>query len=133
MLVGNSAIDFTSSAIMADNKIEIKFNLKESIKGYKCVLFFYPLDFTFVCPSEILAFHNRLGEFATRNTKIIGISVDSHFSHLAWKNKSYKNGGIGNICFTLVSDLNKKISQCYNVLSEEILPLRIRKFKNYSF
>lgn len=122
--IGKMAPDFTATAIMPDNSIEFNFHLKAYTKGYKCVLFFYPLDFTFVCPSEIIAFNNRIGNFAHRNTKIISVSVDSHFSHLAWKNTSYNKGGVGNIQFPMVSDLNKTISRMYNVLNEDGISMR---------
>jgi peroxiredoxin (alkyl hydroperoxide reductase subunit C) len=115
-LIGTEAIDFTSKAIMSDNSIE-DLNLRKFTKGCKAVLFFYPLDFTFVCPSEIIACNNRIGNFTDKKTKLIGISVDSHFSHLAWKKTSPNKGGIGNIKFPLVSDLNKIIGNSYGVMS----------------
>ena len=86
IFVGKQAVDFTSSAVMPDNEIDFEFSLRKYLDGSKGVLFFYPLDFTFVCPSEIISFHNKLGEFAARDTKVVAVSVDSHFSHLAWKN-----------------------------------------------
>lgn len=122
--IGHQVPDFLAKAIMPDNAIEAKFHLHQYIKGKKCVLFFYPLDFTFVCPSEIIALHNRIGEFTSRNTKIIGISVDSHFSHLAWKNTSVNKGGIGSIQFPLVSDLNKDIAKSYGILNDEGIAYR---------
>ncbi|MES2215624.1 MAG: peroxiredoxin, partial [Pseudomonadota bacterium] len=79
---------------------------------------------TFVCPSEIIAFHNRLGAFSERNTKVIAVSVDSHFSHLAWKNIPHSKGGIGNVQFPMVSDLNKNVSRSYNVLNEDGISMR---------
>jgi peroxiredoxin (alkyl hydroperoxide reductase subunit C) len=122
--VGKHAIDFTAKAIMPDNSIETEFHLKTYSKGHKVVLFFYPLDFTFVCPSEIIAFNNRLGEFAQKHTKIVAVSVDSHFSHLAWKNLPHSKGGIGNIQIPMVSDLNKQIASAYNVLTDDGIALR---------
>ena len=107
--IGKAAHDFTAQAVMPDNHIEANFNLKNYLNGHKGVIFFYPLNFTFVCPSEIIAFNNRIGEFSLRNAKLIGISVDSHFSHQAWKSIPHSKGGIGNIQFPLVSDLNKEI------------------------
>jgi peroxiredoxin (alkyl hydroperoxide reductase subunit C) len=83
------------------------------------VLFFYPLDFTFVCPTEIIAFSDRYADFTSRNTEILGISVDSQFSHLAWIQTERKNGGIGDISYPLVADLKKEIASAYNVLDEE--------------
>lgn len=123
IFVGQHAIDFTAMAVMPDNEI-IEFNLKHHIKQSKCILFFYPLDFTFVCPSEIIAFHNRIGEFANRNTKIVSVSVDSHYSHLAWKKTNHEKGGIGNIQFPMISDLTKQISANYNVLLPQGMALR---------
>ena len=124
MLIGQQAIDFTAKAVMPDNSIEEEFNLYSYTKDKKCILFFYPLDFTFVCPSEIIAFHNRLGEFFSRDTNVIGVSVDSHFSHFAWKSTSYNKGGIGNIQFPLVSDITKNISKSYGILVDEAVALR---------
>ncbi len=133
LFVGNAAPDFTAKAVMHDNSIENEFNLKQYCKNHKCVLFFYPLDFTFVCPSEIIAFHNKLGEFTARQTKIISISVDSHFSHLAWKNTPYNKGGVGNIQFPMVSDLTKNISKAYNVLNNDGIAVRGTFFIDENF
>lgn len=83
------------------------------------VLFFYPLDFTFVCPTEIISFSDRIKEFKELNTEVIGVSVDSHFSHLAWSNTPRKQGGIGKIDYPLLADLTKKISSDYGVLLED--------------
>ncbi len=118
VLVGKQAPDFTAKAVMPDNEINEKFNLKEHIKGKIGVLFFYPLDFTFVCPSEIIAFNNRLKEFKTRGAEVIAVSVDSHFTHLAWKNTAVNKGGIGNVQFPMVADLTKQIARDYDVLIE---------------
>lgn len=117
--IGKAAYNFNANVVMPDNTINSKFDLKGYLNGDKGVLFFYPLDFTFVCPSEIIAFNNRLGEFSSRNTKLVGVSVDSHFSHHAWKSMPVNKGGIGNIQFPLVSDLNKEIASAYNVLNED--------------
>lgn len=124
VFVGKSAADFTAKAVMPDNSIEYDFSLKQYVRGHKCVLFFYPLDFTFVCPSEIIAFNNRVGEFSERGTKLLSISVDSHFSHLAWKNTPYNKGGVGNIQFPMISDMNKEISRSYNVLNDDGISMR---------
>jgi len=132
IFVGKTACDFNAKAVMPDNSIE-EISLKKYIGGHKCIIFFYPLDFTFVCPSEIIAFNNRLGEFEARKTKIVGISVDSHFSHLAWKNTTYNKGGIGNIQFPLVSDLTKAISKSYNVLNDDGVSLRGTFFIDENF
>ncbi len=122
--IGKEAPNFGAKAVMPDNTINDQFNLKEYLDGKKGILFFYPLDFTFVCPSEIIAFNNRLGEFSSKNTKVIGVSVDSHFSHYAWKEMPVNKGGIGNIQFPLVSDLDKTISGAFNVLNEEGISFR---------
>ncbi|NDF11816.1 MAG: peroxiredoxin [Proteobacteria bacterium] len=124
VLVGKPAPDFTARAVMADNSIEEKFNLKSYLKGSIGVLFFYPLDFTFVCPSEIIAFDNRLSEFTSRKAKVIGVSVDSHFTHIAWKNTEINKGGIGQVKFPLVADLNKQIAADYDVLLNNEIAFR---------
>jgi len=124
VLVGRKAPDFTATTVMPDNSIQDAFTLSTHLKGKKGVLFFYPLDFTFVCPSEIIAFHRRLKEFEVRNTKVVAVSVDSHFSHLAWKNVATAQGGIGNVQFPMVSDLTKSISRNYDVLINDAISLR---------
>ncbi|AZL15036.1 peroxiredoxin [Rickettsiales endosymbiont of Stachyamoeba lipophora] len=124
VLVGKQAPNFTAKAVMADNKIEENFNLQNYIKGKYAILFFYPLDFTFVCPSEIISFHNHIEEFKTRNCEVIGVSVDSHFSHLAWKNTPIDQGGIGQVGYPLVADLTKSIARDYDVLIGESVALR---------
>jgi peroxiredoxin (alkyl hydroperoxide reductase subunit C) len=121
-LVTKEAPDFTADAVLPDNSFgQITLS---SFKGKNVVLFFYPLDFTFVCPSEILAFNKKLDEFKKRNTEVIGVSVDSKFTHLAWKNTKLEDGGIGNIQYTLVSDLNKSIAREYGILFGEAVALR---------
>lgn len=124
IFIGKDAPDFTAKTVMPDDSIDSNFNLKNYLKGHKGVLFFYPLDFTFVCPSEIIAFNNRLGEFHSRGTKVVAVSVDSHFSHHAWKAMPVNKGGIGNVQFPLVSDLSKEISKAYHVLSDESISFR---------
>lgn len=124
VLVGKQAPDFTAKAIMPDNSIEDNFSLHKHIKGKFGILFFYPLDFTFVCPSEIIAFNNRIKEFKLRKSEVIGVSVDSHFTHLAWKNTPVEKGGIGNIQFPLVADLTKDIARDYDVLLGNAVALR---------
>jgi peroxiredoxin (alkyl hydroperoxide reductase subunit C) len=121
-LVTKEAPDFTADAVLPDNTFA-QITLS-SFKGKNVVLFFYPLDFTFVCPSEILAFNKKLDEFKKRNTEVIGVSVDSKFTHLAWKNTKLEDGGIGNIQYTLVSDLNKNIAREYGILFNEAVALR---------
>ena len=117
VLVGKEAPDFTAQVVMPDNSIKADFNLKAHTKGKYSVLFFWPLDFTFVCPSEIIAFDNRVEEFKKRGAELIGISVDSQYTHYAWKNTPVDKGGIGNIRFPLVADLTKSIARSYDVLT----------------
>jgi peroxiredoxin (alkyl hydroperoxide reductase subunit C) len=124
VLVGKTAPDFTAKAVMPNNSIAEKFNLTNEIKGKIGVLFFYPLNFTFVCPSEIIAFNNKLQEFKERNAIVIGISVDSPYSHLAYKNTPLERGGIGNVQFPLVSDLTKQIARDYDVLLNDSIAFR---------
>ncbi|MBF0453463.1 MAG: peroxiredoxin [Magnetococcales bacterium] len=114
VLVTQPAPDFTANAVMPDNSIKADFSLSDS-KGKYVVLFFYPLDFTFVCPSEIIAFDHRLKEFKDRGVEVIGVSVDSHFTHLAWKNTDVNNGGIGNVQYPLVADISKEITKAYDL------------------
>lgn len=124
VLVGKEAPDFTAKAVMPDNSINDKFNLKNYLKGKVGVLFFWPLDFTFVCPSEIIAFDNRVKEFKSRGAEVIGVSVDSHFTHLAWKNTPVDKGGIGNVQFPMVADLTKSIARAYDVLLNDEVAFR---------
>ncbi len=124
MLVTNKAPDFTATAVLGDNQIVDNFNLYENIGAKGAVLFFYPLDFTFVCPSEIIAFDKRLEEFSSRGINVIAVSVDSQFSHFAWKNTPVNQGGIGQVRFPMVADLTKQISRDYDVLFKEGVALR---------
>lgn len=124
VLVGKDAPNFIATAVMPDNSFDDAFNLKDYCKGKNCILFFYPLDFTFVCPSEIIAFNNRLNEFKTRNTEVVAVSVDSHFSHLAWKQTEVNKGGIGNVQFPMVADITKSISRDYDVLLGDAVAFR---------
>jgi peroxiredoxin (alkyl hydroperoxide reductase subunit C) len=122
-LILEKAPDFVATAVTADNRIETDFRLS-SIQGKYIVLFFYPLDFSFVCPTEILAFDERLEAFQSRDAEIIGVSVDSAYSHLAWKKTPITRGGIGPIRYLLVSDFKKEISQSYGVLAKDGAALR---------
>ncbi len=124
MLVTNKAPDFTATTVMGNNEIKEDFNLYENFGEKGTVLFFYPLDFTFVCPSEIIAFDKRLDEFTSRGIQVIGVSVDSQFSHFAWKNTAVNQGGIGQVRFPLVADLTKQISRDYDVLFGDSVALR---------
>jgi peroxiredoxin (alkyl hydroperoxide reductase subunit C) len=122
-LVTKQAPDFTATAVMPDNSMKPDFKLSD-FRGKYVILFFYPLDFTFVCPSEILAFDRALPQFKEKNCEIIGVSIDSQFSHWAWKNTPVKQGGIGNVQFPLVADLDKSISRQYGVLLDAGIALR---------
>ncbi|MEM7796822.1 MAG: peroxiredoxin [Cyanobacteria bacterium P01_C01_bin.118] len=114
--VGQPAPDFTATAVVDQEFKTIKLS---DYRGQYVVLFFYPLDFTFVCPTEITAFSDRYDEFKALNTKILGVSVDSEFSHLAWIQTERKAGGVGELAYPLVSDIKKEISAAYNVLEPE--------------
>lgn len=120
-LVGNPAPEFSAQAVFDQEFVPL--NLSD-YKGKYVVLFFYPLDFTFVCPTEITAFSDRYDEFAAINTEVLGVSVDSEFSHLAWIQTDRKSGGLGDLKYPLVSDLKKTISADYQVLSDDGVALR---------
>ncbi len=122
VLVAKEAPDFKAQAVMPDNSFK-EISLSD-YQGRYVVLFFYPLDFTFVCPSEIIAFDKRLDEFKSRNVEVIGVSVDSHFSHLAWKNTEVNKGGIGNVQFPLVADIDKSITDAYDLRTGPGIALR---------
>ena len=122
VLVTKEAPDFTATAVLPNNTFE-EISLSD-YRGKYVVLFFYPLDFTFVCPTEIIEFNRKLEEFKARNVEVIGVSIDSEFSHLAWKNTDVKNGGIGNVQYPLVADIKKSISRDYDVLFDESVALR---------
>lgn len=123
VLAGKQAPDFTATAVMGDNSFKTDFKLSD-YRGQYVVLFFYPLDFTFVCPSEIIAFDHRLEEFEKRNVQVIGVSIDSHFSHLAWKNTAINDGGIGQVRYPLVSDISKQLINDYDVSTGPGIALR---------
>ncbi|MTJ08287.1 MULTISPECIES: peroxiredoxin [unclassified Anabaena] len=111
--VGQQAPDFTATAVFDQEFKSIKLS---DYRGKYVVLFFYPLDFTFVCPTEVAAFSDRYPEFSKLNTEVFGISVDSEFSHLAWIQTDRKSGGVGDLNYPLISDIRKEISAAYNVL-----------------
>jgi len=115
VLVGRSAPDFCAPAVLGNGEIVENFCLAETIKGKAAVIFFYPLDFTFVCPTELIAFDKRLDAFKERNVEVIGVSVDSHYTHNAWRNTPVDKGGIGPVRYTLVADLNHNIAKAYDV------------------
>ena len=121
-LVTQEAPDFTAQAVIPDSTFE-ELTLS-SYRGKYVILFFYPLDFTFVCPSEIIAFDKALDRFKAKGAEVIGVSVDSHYTHFAWRNTPVKQGGIGPIGYPLVADLDKNISRAYGVLTGEAVALR---------
>lgn len=122
-LVTKQAPDFDAEAVLADGSFK-KIKLSDYRDKKYVVLFFYPLDFTFVCPTEIIAFSDQIAEFEKRGTEVLGVSVDSKFSHLAWRNQDRKTGGIGPVKYPLVADLDKSISRAYDVLFNEAVALR---------
>ena len=113
VLVGKHAPDFTATAVYGNNEMK-PLKLSE-LKGKYVVMFFYPLDFTFVCPSELIAFDHRLEEFKKRGVEVIGVSIDSQFTHLAWKNTPVEKGGIGQVQYPLVADVKHEICRAYDV------------------
>ncbi len=115
VLVGRPAPDFTAPAVLGDGTIVDEFNFRKAVEGKYSVIFFYPLDFTFVCPSELIAFDHRLDEFKKRNVEVIGISIDSHFTHNAWRNTPVEKGGIGPVRYPLVADMTHAICKAYDV------------------
>ena len=115
VLVGRPAPDFTAAAVTGSGEIVDNYNLGDAIKGKKAVVFFYPLDFTFVCPSELIAFDHRYADFQARGVEVIGVSIDSQFSHNAWRNTDINDGGIGPVKYTLVADVKHEICQAYDV------------------
>jgi peroxiredoxin (alkyl hydroperoxide reductase subunit C) len=115
VLVGRQAPDFTAAAVLGNGEIVDKFNFSEFTKGKKAVVFFYPLDFTFVCPSELIAFDNRFEDFKAKGVEVIGVSIDSQFSHNAWRNTDVNDGGIGAVKYPLVADVKHEICKAYDV------------------
>jgi peroxiredoxin (alkyl hydroperoxide reductase subunit C) len=123
-LVTQKAPDFTANAVLGNNEIVNNFNLYENLGEKGAVVFFYPLDFTFVCPSELLAFDHRYQEFKKRGIEVIAVSIDSHYTHLAWKNTPINEGGIGKVQYPMVADLDKSISKSFDVLLDAGIALR---------
>ena len=115
VLVSRSAPNFTAAAVLGSGEIVDSFTLSEAIKGKKAVLFFYPLDFTFVCPSELIAFNKRYEEFVKRGVEVIAVSIDSQFTHNAWRNTPINEGGIGPVKFAMIADVKHDICQAYDV------------------
>ncbi len=124
MIVTKKAPDFTAPAVLENGEIIEKFNLYENIGEKGAVLFFYPLDFTFVCPSELIAFDHRIDEFKKRGINVIGCSVDSQYSHFAWRETPIEKGGIGRVRYPLVADITKQIARDYDVLVDNAVALR---------
>lgn len=123
VLVTQQAPDFTSAAVLANGSIVDNFTLS-NLKGKKIMLFFYPLDFTFVCPSEILAHHHRVAQFKEKGVEVVGVSIDSQFTHNAWRNTAPKDGGLGKIDFPLVADVNHSIMKAYGIVHPAGVALR---------
>lgn len=119
VLVGKKAPDFTAAAVLGNGEIIDSFNFKTFTQGKEVVIFFYPLDFTFVCPSELIAFDKRFGEFQARGVAVIGISIDSQFSHNAWRNTAINDGGIGAVQYPLIADVKHEICKAYDVELED--------------
>lgn len=120
ILVGRKAPPFTAAAVMGDGKIVNDFQFSGNPTSQYTVIFFYPLDFTFVCPSELIALDRRMSQFKALNVEVIGVSIDSHFTHNAWRNTSIEAGGIGPVGYTLVADINHSICQAYGVEHPEM-------------
>lgn len=119
ILVGKTAPDFTSQAVLADGQSVENFSLTEEISGKYALIFFYPFDFTFVCPTELIALNNRMPAFNERNIKVIGISIDSMHTHKAWRQTAVDNGGIGQVDFPLIADVKHNICQAYGIQHPE--------------
>jgi peroxiredoxin 2/4 len=115
VLVGRKAPDFTAGAVLGDGSIVDAYHFAEATRGKHAVVFFWPLDFTFVCPSELIAFDHRLQEFRARKVEVVGVSVDSQFTHNAWRGTPVKQGGIGPVGYTMVADLSHAICKAYDV------------------
>ncbi len=123
-LITQKAPDFTANAVLGDNTIVEDFNLYKNLGPKGTVVFFYPLDFTFVCPSEIIAFDHRYPEFKKRGVEVISVSIDSHYTHLAWKKTPVDKGGISKVQFPMVADLDKTIAKNFGVLLDSGVALR---------
>lgn len=117
VLVGKPAPDFTVPAVLADGSIVESYSFSAATKGKYALVFFYPLDFTFVCPSELIALDHRIPDFKARNVEVVGVSIDSHFTHNAWRNTAINDGGIGQVNYTLAADITHEIAKAYDVES----------------
>ncbi len=118
VLVGKQAPDFTVPAVLADGEIVDSFSFSDATNGKYAVVFFYPLDFTFVCPSELIALDHRMDEFKKRGVEVIAVSIDSHFTHNAWRNTAINDGGIGQVRYTMAADISHQICKDYDVEAE---------------
>tara|TARA_Y100001934_G_C12301221_1_gene750015 strand:+ start:567 stop:1193 length:627 start_codon:yes stop_codon:yes gene_type:complete len=118
ILVGKKAPDFTTQAVLANGDIDEDFNFAKAIEGKYAVLFFYPMDFTFVCPTELIAMHKRMDKFKALGVEVVGVSIDSHWTHNAWRNTAVDDGGIGEVGYTLAADMNHDICRAYGVESD---------------
>ncbi|MGP6252326.1 peroxiredoxin [Pseudomonas aeruginosa] len=123
VLVNKQAPDFTAAAVLGDGSIVDAFQLS-SLRGKYVVLFFWPLDFTFVCPSEIIAHNNRMDKFRELGVEVVGVSIDSQFTHHAWRSTPVEKGGIGAVEFTMVADVNHEITRAYGIEHEDGVALR---------
>jgi peroxiredoxin (alkyl hydroperoxide reductase subunit C) len=123
VLVSQAAPDFTAPAVMPNGVIDEQFKLSD-LRGHYVVLFFWPLDFTFVCPTEIIAHDRRMQAFEAKNVKVVGVSIDSQFTHFAWRNTSVDEGGIGAVTFPMVADVNHRITQAYGIEHPDGVALR---------
>lgn len=115
VLVGRKAPDFTVPAVLGTGEIVNKFNLHDTLDGQYGLVFFYPLDFTFVCPSELIALDRRMAEFTSRGVVVVAVSIDSHFTHNAYRNTTIQHGGIGPVTFALAADMTHSVCQAYGV------------------
>ena len=114
-LVGKKAPDFTAAAVLANGEIIGDYKLSTALRGKYGLVFFYPLDFTFVCPSELIALDHRIKQFKALNVEVVAVSIDSQFTHNAWRNTPIDQGGIGAVDYTLVADVKHEICQAYGV------------------
>src|SRR5690606_11358977 len=118
VLVGKQVPDFTAAAVLGNGEIVDEFTLSAATKGKKVVIFFYPLDFTFVCPSELIAFDKRYEAFQKRGVEVISVSIDSQFTHSAWRYTPVNEGGIGPVKYTMVADVKHEIAKAFDVESD---------------
>ena len=118
VLVGKKAPDFTTQAVLADGSIVDDYNFKKNTEGKYAIVFFYPMDFTFVCPTELIALSHRVDKLKELGVEVVGLSIDSHHTHNAWRNTDVKNGGIGAVKYTLAADMDHSISQAYGIESD---------------